>query len=119
MEGGGVASKHVARDGMRDVALADDGEPDAGKEVGRAGSKVVRRPRGVGPVQGSSRAGGPRRMWNQPGGWQHPAVHCPDLMVSLFENRADGPRPVANDIVTGEQRWDITHPTGAPLPGGV
>lgn len=51
-----------------------------------------------------------REMWSQPGGWQHPAVHGPDLMVSIFYDRGDAFRLVANDIVTGEQRWDVALP---------
>ena len=53
-----------------------------------------------------------RERWIQPGGWQHPAVHGPDLMVSLFNDRGDALRLVATDIVTGEQRWDVALPEG-------
>lgn len=51
-----------------------------------------------------------REVWIQPGGWQHPAVHGPDLMVSLFGDPSEGFRLVGNDIVTGEQRWDVALP---------
>ena len=51
-----------------------------------------------------------REVWTQPGGWGHPAVHGPDLMVSLFGDPREGFRLVGNDIVTGEQRWDVALP---------
>ena len=51
-----------------------------------------------------------REVWTQPGGWQHPAVHGPDLMVSIFGDLRAGFRLVGNDIATGEQQWDVTLP---------
>ena len=52
-------------------------------------------------------------VWNEPGGWFHPAVHGPDLMVNQFH--ADGVvRLVGTDVVTGEELWDVTVPGSPP-----
>jgi outer membrane protein assembly factor BamB len=55
--------------------------------------------------------------WNEPGGWFHPAVHGPDLMINQFH---DGGivRLVGTDVVTGEQLWDVMVP-GAPPEDGI
>ncbi len=128
----------MARDGMREVELVDDVEPAPGHEA-RESPQARRRwllPAGalalclatvvvVDGVRDRDRvahlAAVPgllepidsslREVWSQPGGWFYPAVHGPDLMVSLFDDRGTPFRLVANDIVTGEQRWDV------PLPG--
>ncbi|RYV52827.1 PQQ-binding-like beta-propeller repeat protein [Pengzhenrongella frigida] len=43
-------------------------------------------------------------VWSQSGGWHtFEWVYGPDLMVTIFSDL----RLVANDIVTGEQRWDV------------
>ncbi len=56
-------------------------------------------------------------VWNEPGGWAHPAVHGPDLMVNQFHG-GEIVRLTGTDVVTGEQLWDVTVP-GAPLGDGM
>ncbi|WP_225753298.1 PQQ-binding-like beta-propeller repeat protein [Actinotalea sp. Marseille-Q4924] len=81
------------------VAVLADGIQDRGRAARLASLEGV-----LEPLDGSL-----REVWTQPGGWQHPAVHGPDLMVSLFP-RGDAFRLVANDLVTGQQRWDVALP---------
>jgi len=148
--------------GMRDVILADDGDPERGEPGSRARGDPHRAPPIARPAATSDGDGEPatrlrrrwalvgalllavalvaalvadgvtdrrraarladvagvlepvssplRVLWSQPGGWNHPAVHGPDVMVSLFEDAGADFRLVTNDIVTGEQRWDVAVP---------